>query len=66
MVTICLEELYKMINMKKANKLTQEDSAFQAKGDYVSARKTHKAWSVAIDEPSLLKNIIAKEKSRRQ
>jgi len=55
-----------MINMKKANKLTQEDSAFQAKGDYVSARKTHKEWSVAIDEPSLLETIIAKEKARRQ
>ena len=66
MVTIYPEELYKMINMKKANKLTKQDSAFQAKGDYVSARKTHKAWSVAIDEPSLLENIIAKEKARRE
>jgi len=66
MVTICLEELYKMTNIKLANELTKKDSDFQAKGDYVNARKTHKAWSVAIDEPSLLKNIIAKEKSRRK
>jgi len=55
-----------MTNIKLANELTKKDSDFQAKGDYVNARKTHKAWSVAIDEPSLLKNIIAKEKSRRK